>query len=136
MPALVRAPVTRTSHGTGAPSPPRADRSGAPGRPLLAPSPRPEGQDPHHNRPQPGVATTHYRRRHPDQIPIRPWVVTSVAWSLYSFLKTPWDFEETIYTAICCGGDVDTTAAMTGAIGGVYHGDHGIDSGRVEGWQR
>lgn len=53
---------------------------------------------------------------------ISPYVVPSVLWSLYSFLKTPGDYWETICTAIWPGGDVDTTAAMAGAISGAYNG--------------
>ena len=57
---------------------------------------------------------------------ISPFVVPSVLWSLYSFLRTPDDYMETIYTAISVGGDVDTTAAMAGAVSGAYVGIEGI----------
>ena len=53
---------------------------------------------------------------------ISPFVTTSVLWSLYSFLRSPGDYWETICTAIAVGGDVDTTAAMAGAISGAYLG--------------
>jgi ADP-ribosylglycohydrolase len=53
---------------------------------------------------------------------ISPFVVVSVLWSLYSFLKSPQDYWETICTAIGVGGDVDTTAAMAGAISGAHLG--------------
>jgi len=53
---------------------------------------------------------------------ISPYVVPSVLWSLYSFLRTPHDFMETICTSIWPGGDVDTTAAMAGAISGAFNG--------------
>ncbi len=53
---------------------------------------------------------------------ISPFVTSSVLWSLYSFLRTPDDYWETICTAIIVGGDVDTTAAMAGAISGAYLG--------------
>ena len=53
---------------------------------------------------------------------ISPFVTSSVLWSLYSFLRTPADYWETICTAIAAGGDVDTTAAMAGAISGAYLG--------------
>jgi ADP-ribosylglycohydrolase len=49
-------------------------------------------------------------------------VVGSVLWSLYSFLRSPDDYWETIGTAIAVGGDVDTTAAMAGAISGARLG--------------
>lgn len=53
---------------------------------------------------------------------ISPFVIGSVLWSLYSFLRTPDDYWETICTAIAVGGDVDTTAAMAGAISGAHVG--------------
>jgi ADP-ribosylglycohydrolase len=43
-------------------------------------------------------------------------------WSLYAFLRSPEDYWETVCTAIAVGGDVDTTAAMAGAISGAYLG--------------
>lgn len=59
---------------------------------------------------------------------ISPFVVSSVLWSLYSFLKTPDDYLDTLCTAISVGGDVDTTAAMAGAISGAYLGISAIPS--------
>jgi ADP-ribosylglycohydrolase len=59
---------------------------------------------------------------------ITPFVISSVLWSLYSFLRTPEDYWETICTAIEVGGDVDTTAAMAGAISGAYLGLNAIPS--------
>ncbi len=59
---------------------------------------------------------------------ITPFVISSVLWSLYSFLRTPDDYWETICTAIGVGGDVDTTAAMAGAISGAYLGIDAIPS--------
>ena len=53
---------------------------------------------------------------------ISPFVIPSVLWSLYSFLRTPEDYWETVCTAIIAGGDVDTTAAMAGAISGAHLG--------------
>jgi len=53
---------------------------------------------------------------------ISAFVVGSVLWSLYSFLRTPDDYWETICTAIEVGGDVDTTAAMAGAVSGAHLG--------------
>jgi ADP-ribosylglycohydrolase len=57
---------------------------------------------------------------------ISPFVVPSVLWSLYSFLRTPADYWTTIYTSIAAGGDVDTTAAMAGAISGAHIGLQGL----------
>jgi ADP-ribosylglycohydrolase len=59
---------------------------------------------------------------------ITPFVISSVLWSIYSFLRTPEDYWETICTAISVGGDVDTTAAMAGAISGAYLGLTAIPS--------
>jgi ADP-ribosylglycohydrolase len=56
---------------------------------------------------------------------ITPFVTSSVLWSLYSFLTSPEDYWATICTAISVGGDVDTTAAMAGAMSGAFLG---IDS--------
>ncbi len=59
---------------------------------------------------------------------ISPFVVSSVLWSLYAFLRSPDDYLQTICTAISVGGDVDTTAAMAGAISGAYLGIGAIPS--------
>ncbi len=53
---------------------------------------------------------------------ISPFVVPSVLWSVYAFLRTPNDYWETICTAIAAGGDTDTTASMAGAISGARNG--------------
>ncbi len=53
---------------------------------------------------------------------IHPFVMTSVLWSLYAFLRSPEDYIKVIHTAVAVGGDVDTTAAMAGAIAGAHNG--------------
>ena len=53
---------------------------------------------------------------------ISPFVIPSVIWSLYAFLKSPENYAAAISIAIRAGGDVDTTAAMTGAISGSHLG--------------
>jgi ADP-ribosylglycohydrolase len=53
---------------------------------------------------------------------VSPFVITSVLWSLFSFLRTPEDYWQTVCTAIRVGGDVDTTAAMAGAMSGAFLG--------------
>ncbi len=58
----------------------------------------------------------------PDWQGVTPFVTGSVLWSLYAFLHTPGSYLQTIATAIEAGGDVDTTAAMAGAISGAYLG--------------
>lgn len=53
---------------------------------------------------------------------IPPFVTQSVLWSLYAFFCYPGDYVEAVSTAISGGGDVDTTAAMTGALCGARMG--------------
>jgi len=65
----------------------------------------------------------------PTQPGITPFVISSVLWSLYAFLQSPDDYKATIHTAIAVGGDVDTTAAMAGAISGAHVGLQGIPDG-------
>jgi ADP-ribosylglycohydrolase len=67
-----------------------------------------------------------------DWMYISPFVIPSVLWSLYSFLRSPEDYWTTITTAIGCGGDVDTTGAMAGAISGAYLGIEGLPEHLVE----
>lgn len=62
---------------------------------------------------------------------ISPFVTGSVVWSLYSFLRSPDDYWTTICTAIAVGGDVDTTAAMAGAISGARVGLAGLPAALV-----
>ncbi len=57
---------------------------------------------------------------------ISAFVVSSVLWALYAFLKHPDDFALAVALAIEAGGDVDTTAAMTGAMVGARRGLAGI----------
>jgi ADP-ribosylglycohydrolase len=53
---------------------------------------------------------------------ISAYVVPSVAWSLYAFLRSPDDYWAAVCTAIAVGGDTDTMAAMTGAMAGARLG--------------
>jgi ADP-ribosylglycohydrolase len=53
---------------------------------------------------------------------ISAFVLPSVAWSLYAFLRTPDDYWTAVCTAIAVGGDTDTMAAMTGAMVGARLG--------------
>ena len=59
---------------------------------------------------------------YPEWQGISAFVVTSVIWSLYAFLRSPDDYWETVCTAIAVGGDTDSTAAMAGAMGGARAG--------------
>ncbi|WP_142847343.1 ADP-ribosylglycohydrolase family protein [Telmatospirillum sp. J64-1] len=53
---------------------------------------------------------------------ISAFVVPSVLWALYAFLRNPRDYVETIAIAIEGGGDTDSVAAMAGAISGAHLG--------------
>jgi ADP-ribosylglycohydrolase len=59
---------------------------------------------------------------HPQWQGISAFVTPSVVWSLYSFLRSPDDYWETICTAVGVGGDTDTMAAIAGAISGARLG--------------
>jgi ADP-ribosylglycohydrolase len=63
---------------------------------------------------------------------ISAFVIPSVLWSLYSFLRSPDDYWETICTAIAVGGDTDTMAAMAGAISGARLGLDALPQGLLE----
>jgi len=53
---------------------------------------------------------------------ISSFVIPSVVWSLYAFLRSPDDYWDTICTAIRVGGDTDSMAAMAGAMSGARGG--------------
>lgn len=59
---------------------------------------------------------------------ISAFVIASVLWALYAFLRSPDDYIRTIATAIMPGGDVDTTAAMAGAMAGARLGAGAVPS--------
>ena len=48
--------------------------------------------------------------------------------SIHAWLSYPDDWERAVQTVICCGGDADTTAAITGGIVGCRVGVDGIPS--------
>jgi ADP-ribosylglycohydrolase len=60
---------------------------------------------------------------------ITPYVIPTVLGSLYSFMKHPEDYIGAIRFVIECGGDVDTTAAITGALSGSHLGLSAIPDG-------
>lgn len=77
----------------------------------------------------PGAAAAHVRTSRLDTAHaddrwqgISAFVLPSVAWSLYAFLRTPDDYWATVCTAIAVGGDTDTMAAMAGALAGARAG--------------
>lgn len=53
---------------------------------------------------------------------ISAFVVPTVLVSLYAFLRSSKDYVATVERAIQAGGDVDTTAAISGAISGAHNG--------------
>jgi len=57
---------------------------------------------------------------------ISPFVIPSVLWSLYAFLRYRDSYWDAISIALSVGGDVDTTAAMTGALSGAYLGEQAL----------
>lgn len=57
---------------------------------------------------------------------ISPYAKSSALWAIYSFLSSPDDYWQTIETALWPGGDVDTIAAMAGAVSGARNGLEGI----------
>jgi ADP-ribosylglycohydrolase len=63
---------------------------------------------------------------------ISTFVVPSVVWSLYAFLRSPDDYLETVRTAIAVGGDTDTMAAMAGAIAGARLGPAALPAALVD----
>ena len=63
---------------------------------------------------------------------ISPFVIPSVVWSLYAFLRHPDSYTEAVIDAIVCGGDVDTTAAMTGALSGAHLGIEAVPAHLVD----
>lgn len=63
---------------------------------------------------------------------ISTFVVPSVLWSLYAFLRSPDDYWEVVCTAIMVGGDTDTTAAMAGALAGARVGQDGLPTRLLE----
>ncbi len=63
---------------------------------------------------------------------ISGFVIPSVVWSLYAFLRSPDDYWSTVCTAIAVGGDTDTMAAMAGAISGARVGVAGLPASLLE----
>jgi ADP-ribosylglycohydrolase len=53
---------------------------------------------------------------------ISPWARTSVLWSLYCLMAHPRNIWKAVELSIMPGGDVDTTAAMAGALVGAHVG--------------
>ncbi|MEA1904744.1 MAG: ADP-ribosylglycohydrolase family protein [Candidatus Hadarchaeota archaeon] len=56
----------------------------------------------------------------------------SVPTAIYSFLSHSGSFERAVLYAVGLGGDADTIGAMTGAIGGAFHGAEAIPTSWME----
>ena len=63
---------------------------------------------------------------------ITPFIIPTVFASFYHFLKSPRDWTKSVEGALKCGGDTDTTAAITGAISGSYNGRGAIPKNLIE----
>lgn len=57
---------------------------------------------------------------------ISPYVRPTVLWAMNSFLLSSHNYLGTLRIAMEAGGDVDTTAAIAGALSGVYNGTSAI----------
>ena len=84
----------------------------------------------------PAPAAQHVHRSgldpgHPQWQGISAFVIPSVCWSLYAFLRSPDDYWETICTAVGVGGDTDTMAAMAGAVSGARVGAAALPAGLI-----
>lgn len=62
---------------------------------------------------------------------ISAFVIPSVAWSLYAFLRHPDDYWAAVCTAIAVGGDTDTMGAIAGALAGARNGTAALPTGWV-----
>lgn len=62
---------------------------------------------------------------------ISPFVVPSVLWSLYAFLREPDSYWDALHVAVAVGGDTDTLGAMTGAVSGAFLGVDSLPPGLV-----
>jgi ADP-ribosylglycohydrolase len=49
-------------------------------------------------------------------------VMETVPAALFAFLRSPYDFEETVLTAVNAGGDTDSVGAIAGAVSGSFNG--------------
>jgi len=60
--------------------------------------------------------------QHRTGVGISSGLIGAVLWSIYSFLSHPYNYIKCIALAYWPGGDVDTTAAMAGALSGAVVG--------------
>ncbi|MBI4701431.1 MAG: ADP-ribosylglycohydrolase family protein [Deltaproteobacteria bacterium] len=64
---------------------------------------------------------------------ISPFATPSALYALYAFARSPGDAAEVLRTSVCVGGDVDTVAAMAGAMVGAAVGLGGLEP-RLRRW--
>lgn len=66
---------------------------------------------------------------------LRPgaFVLESLPAAIYCFIRSPYDFEETVITGVNGGYDADTVASMAGGISGALNGLSGIPARWIEG---
>lgn len=50
------------------------------------------------------------------------YVIETVPAALFSFLRSPYDLEETVIAAVNAGGDTDSIGAIAGAVSGSFNG--------------
>ena len=62
---------------------------------------------------------------------ISPLAVPTVAWALYSFVRSQGDFKEAILDSLSAGGDVDSVAAIAGTLCGAMNGPSAIPDSLV-----
>lgn len=62
-----------------------------------------------------------------------PYVLESLPFALYCFLRSPDDFEQVLHTAVSYGGDTDTVASMACSIAGAYLGAKAIPDHLLQG---
>ena len=72
-------------------------------------------------------------RGHPRGFGIPAMAEPTVLAALYGFLKSPYDFVASVELTLRIGGDVDTIAAITGAISGAHNGIEAIPPSLVAG---
>lgn len=61
------------------------------------------------------------------------YVVETVPGALFAFLRSPYDLEETVVTAVNAGGDADTLGSIAGAVSGAFNGSSRIPARWLEG---
>ena len=53
---------------------------------------------------------------------ISPDGISTIAWSLWSYIRADGDVRKALCHAVAVGGDVDTTGALAGALSGAFNG--------------